>query len=267
MLFRSGSDIVPGMRMRRNPRVERRLRKGLLAADAVIAQGSYMRDLILDIGVSESSVFTIHNGVDIEKFSNCSVRFPHPRTYILGVGSLIQRKGFDILLDAMAKRKTIGHDLLIAGEGREQENLLSLRNRLGLEEKVRFLGSVRGQEKVSLYASAAFFICSSRREPFANVILEALAAGLPVIASDVDGNPEIIKDHENGLLFNSENSDDLARKIDLLSSDYDLHARLKSGAAKSAKNFDWHQIPDSYIELYRKVLKKNAKLLNKQPET
>ena len=174
-----GSDVVPGGRIRKNKRLETRLRKALSSADAIIAQGTYLRDIILKLGVKGDRIHIIHNGVDLELFSRGKT-FPHPRPYVLALGNLIPRKGFDILLKAYAGLKEPTPDLIIAGPGPEEDNLKRMTGDLGIDSKVHFTGFIGGQQKVDLYRSAEFFVCPSRKEPFANVILEALASGLPV---------------------------------------------------------------------------------------
>ncbi|MHC4140598.1 MAG: glycosyltransferase family 4 protein [Planctomycetota bacterium] len=97
-----GSDVVPEGRIRRNPRLETRLKRALGAADAVVAQGAYLRDLMLDLGVDEKRIHVIHNGVDLEAFARADP-FGHPRPYVLCIGNLIRRKGLDVLLGAWAR--------------------------------------------------------------------------------------------------------------------------------------------------------------------
>jgi glycosyltransferase involved in cell wall biosynthesis len=251
-----GSDVVPGGRIRKNPGLERRLRRSLSSADAVIAQGQYLRDIILDLGVRDDRVHVIHNGVDLEIFSK-SEPFPHPRSYILGLGNLIPRKGFDILLKAYAGLKEPKPDLLIAGPGPEANNLKSLVSELGVGEKVRFIGFIEGKNKVSLYRSAEFFVCPSRKEPFANVILEALASGLPVVASAVDGNKELVIHEKNGLLFEPDDVKGLGECLVSMIRDQHLLLKLKEAVPDFIARFDWKVVARQYLDLYDYVMEKS----------
>jgi glycosyltransferase involved in cell wall biosynthesis len=247
-----GSDIVPGERIRKNARLERRLRMALLAADAIIAQGAYLKALLVDLDVEEEKIHTIHNGVHLEEFSRPGP-YPHPRPYMLTVGNLIQRKGFDILLRAYAQLDSPKPDLLLAGAGPEKHNLISLAKALDIAELVRFLGHVDGQRKIDLYCSALFFICPSRKEPFANVILEAMAAGLPVVASAVDGNTELVHHEKHGLLFPPEDIPALKTALQRLIGNAALAERLGSAASVFIRRFDRPAIAREYLHLYRTV--------------
>jgi glycogen(starch) synthase len=247
-----GSDIVPNGRMRSSRRLEDRLARGLTAADAIVAQGQYLQDIALDLGVKRGQVHIIHNGVGLAQFKRAAP-YPHPNPYILAVGSLIKRKGFDILLNAYCRLSDPKPDLLIAGAGPEGDCLNQLSRSLQINDKVFFLGLIKGQEKIQLYRSAVFLVCPSRKEPFANVVIEALAADLPVIASAVDGNLELVKDGQNGLLCESENQAALRQTMALLLGDTDLAGRLRANARASIKAFDWSVITEQYLNLYRQL--------------
>ncbi|MCP4664913.1 MAG: glycosyltransferase family 4 protein [Deltaproteobacteria bacterium] len=244
-----GSDIVPGERIRKNPRLEKRLRQALVSADAVVAQGQYLKDVIVDLGVEEKKIHIIHNGVNLEIFSKGEA-FAYPRPYIVSLGNLIPRKGFDILLHAYARLRGRKPDLIVAGPGPEKDRLQWLARDLGIAEQVRFPGFIGGQDKINLLCSAEFFVCPSRKEPFANVILEALAAGLPVVASAVDGNTELVHHGKQGLLFPSEDIAALEKSLQSMIHQPGLAHRLRSAVPEFAKQFDWPIVAGRYHTLY-----------------
>lgn len=251
-----GSDIVPGGRMRKNARLEKRVRLALHHADAVIAQGNYLRDVILDLGVPKEKIVIINNGVDLASYTESEI-FPHPRPYILTLGNLIQRKGLDVLLKAYKGAGEQGVDLLIAGTGREEQNLKRMVGELSLDQQVHFLGEVTGQKKIDLYKSALFFVCPSRKEPFANVILEALAAGLPVIASAVDGNLELVHHEKHGLLFPVDDCDVLATSLRRMVGEQGLMERFRHAVPPFVSQFDWKVVAKRYLDLYKQVAEGN----------
>src|SRR5690606_21825721 len=150
-----GSDILPGERIRQHARLERRLRRGLASADAVIAQGTFLAGIIRDLGVDGERIRVIYNGVALEELRSAPP-FDAPRPYVLGIGNLSRRKGFDVLLRAWARCDSREHDLVIAGDGRERFALEALARELEIADRVRFLGHVEGQRKASLYRSALF---------------------------------------------------------------------------------------------------------------
>jgi glycosyltransferase involved in cell wall biosynthesis len=248
-----GADVLPGDAIRRSPRLESRMRRALGAADAIIAQGESLRDVIVDVGVDPRRITIINNGVDVAAFT-VAEPFPHPRPYILGLGSLVTHKGFDLLIEAYARLRDPDVDLLIAGDGGEASALGKLVQRLGLGDRVRLLGPVTGDRKVSLYRTAVCFVCPSRREPFANVILEALASGLPVVATDVGGNRELVHPEANGLLCQPESPSALAAAIQQLLDEPQLRARLREAAVPSIAGHDWPRVAERYVEVYRSVV-------------
>jgi len=249
-----GSDIVPGDRIRRYPKLTKRLTFALQSADAVIAQGRYLKDLIQELGVNPSRVHVIHNGVHPDDFAS-DTPFPYPRPYVLAMGNLIHRKGFDILLRAYAQLPEPKPDLLIAGPGREEEALKALAAQLGIESRTHFLGFVGGQKKADLYRSAQFFVCPSRKEPFANVIIEAMAAHVPVIASSIDGNTELVEPEKTGLLYPPENVAALADAMRRFMTDTGLMERIRTEIPKRVKEFDWPVIARKYRDLYLSLVK------------
>jgi glycosyltransferase involved in cell wall biosynthesis len=249
-----GSDILPGERIRRHPRLERRVRQTLQNVDAVVAQGEFLRSVVRELGVEDERLLVIHNGVDLAAFQRWAP-FDHGRPYILALGTFSHRKGFDVLLRAFARLVEPRVDLLIAGSGPEEPALRELTQQLGLSERVRFTGVVSGQTKVNLYRSAEFFVCPSRREPFANVILEAMASGQPVVASSIGGNTELVRDMRNGLLFPSENELALAAALERLIRHPELAAKLGRAAEEFAKSFDWPVVAEKYLDLYHEVVR------------
>lgn len=248
-----GADVLPDEAIRRVPRLAARMSRALTAADAVVAQGESLRDVIRGIGVAAERIVTINNGVDVAAFATAEP-FPHPRRYILGVGSLARHKGFDLLVDAYAQLRDPAVDLLIAGDGSESAALAAQITDLGLCDRVRLLGPVTGDRKVSLYRSAEFFVCPSRREPFANVILEALASGLPIVATDVGGNRELVQPEMNGLLCEPESPAALATAMQRLLDEPAITARLRTAAVASIIDHDWPQVVARYLDVYRMVV-------------
>jgi glycosyltransferase involved in cell wall biosynthesis len=171
------------------------------------------------------------------------------------VGKFKPHKGFDILLRAYARLHNPPVDLLMAGHGRQQPELMALAQQLGIGDRVRFVGFVIGQEKINLYRSATVFVCPSRREPFANVILEALAAGLPVVAADVGGNPELVHHDKHGLLFPAEDDQALAALLRCLVDTPALLTRLRANVPDFVQQFDWPSVTQRYLALYRTCLR------------
>ncbi|HSW38458.1 MAG TPA: glycosyltransferase family 4 protein, partial [Acidobacteriota bacterium] len=143
--------------------------------------------------------------------------------YGLFFGRLAPEKGVDIILEAL---KTAQIPFRIVGDGQALQNLLDLKNRLGLKN-VDFLGYKSGDELVDIVSSANFVVVPSKwHEVLGLVCLEAFACGKPVIGSRMGGIPEVIRDNENGFLYDYEDVDTLSRKMIELYSDPELASRM-----------------------------------------
>jgi glycogen(starch) synthase len=168
---------------------DRGLRAILRSADAVTACSDHLlaQACQLDLAVAGKGE-AIENGIDPVRFDD-RTPYPHPRPYILGLGRLTRKKGFDLLIEALARmgHSAAGFDLLIAGDGEEAGRLTDLAHQLGLTKRVHFLGRVGSGEVIRLLNGCAFLAVPSRSEPFGIVALEGLAAGKPVVATRVGG--------------------------------------------------------------------------------
>ncbi len=172
----------------------RALQSILRAADAVTACSQHLLEQAIRL---EPSIATkarvVHNGIDPKRFADKNQHF-HPRPYALALGRLTQKKGFDLLLQALAQAgaEEPDIDLIIAGEGEEQQALMHQAQQLGLERRVHFRGQANPEEVVRLLNGCRFVVVPSRREPFGIVALEALAAGKPLLATKTGGLAEFL---------------------------------------------------------------------------
>jgi glycogen(starch) synthase len=191
----------------------------------------------------------VYNGIRIEDFAGAEP-YASARPYVFGIGRLVKQKGFDILLRAFAAANVPSHDLLIAGDGEERAALAQLAADLGLGDRARFFGRADRKQAVALFRGASFFVLPSRREPFGIVNLEAMAAGKAVIATQVGGVPEIVRDGETGLLVPGDDVNGLAAAISRLAADAGLRERLADTARRFVGPFDWSEIARSYLSVY-----------------
>jgi len=142
--------------------------------------------------------------------------------------------------------------LYMAGEGILRREYEKMANQLGLADRVRFLGLVQGAQKIAFLKGARFFVCPSRFEPFGIVVLEALAAGIPVIANRVGGIPDIIEDSAHGLLVDAESSEELGQAIVDLYKSPRACQEMSVNALERAREFDWMNVTKRYLEVYEK---------------
>ena len=172
---------------------------------------------------------------------------------IVACGRLKPLKGFAHLIDALAEvRKTAPAHLWIVGEGEHRAELERKIERLGLRACVRLLGF--RQNPYRYMAAADVFVLSSLFEGFGNVIVEAMACGAPVVATDCPYGPrEIIRDGENGLLVEPANAASLARAVLRVLGDAELKRRLAASGLERARDFEAKSIADAYGELFLRI--------------
>ena len=192
-----------------SPAELRREKRTYALADRLICVSGPLASHVKAHTGAEASV--IHNIVDTDTFSftGRSPREDGPFRFV-SAGNLIPRKGFDLLLRAFARLTQSGIDarLTVIGGGPEEAPLKVLADSLGAAERVRFTGALRREEMASLYSASDAFVLATRRETFGVVYIEAMAAGLPVIATCC-GGPEDFVDGSNGILIPPEDEDAL----------------------------------------------------------
>lgn len=266
--------LAPAARLRRRPRLvtlwgsdvemfermhwlQPALRAVLRGADGVVAINEHMRALFGD-GGGRTQLRLIPSGVDTELFH------PRPKAALrrqLGLdedaftivfaGSLIPRKGADLAVEALAAS---GGDaiLLLAGEGAERPRLEQMARERGVERRVRFLGERSLAEVADLMAAADAFVLPSHYEGRPNVVLEAQASGLAVIASDIPGCRDLVENGETGLLTPVGDAAALARALALLEDDAALRGRLGANAHAAIHDggLTWEACARRYAELY-----------------
>jgi glycogen(starch) synthase len=208
-------------------------------------------------GLSADKVTVIPNGIDLAvKGSPRSESAPGGRRLLFHIGRLVPEKGADLLLQAMCwvlRRHPV--DLVIGGTGPYREHLERRTTELGLGAHVHFAGWLDDVRLADLYACADAAIVPSTYEPFGIVALEAMAAGTPLVASDVGGLSEIITHERNGLKARPGDPIDLARQIGRLLADPALAAQMAAQALADVEaHYSWSQIAAQTEAVYEDVL-------------
>jgi len=193
-------------------------------AERIFAISSYVAKEITDSVGGRTEV--LGGAIDPGMFYPSS-HSPAMATRLIYVGRLVTEKGLWILLDAM-DRQTIATELVIAGEGPLQPEIEALLEKKPRKYQVKFLGYIPQEKLRDAYAtSAAVVVPSIWQEPLGLVVLEALACGLPVIASKVGGIPEMIENGKNGLLVPEGDAAALAEAIDRLLGNRELDRKMR----------------------------------------
>jgi sugar transferase (PEP-CTERM/EpsH1 system associated) len=244
-----------------NRRRNRLRRMVVVLADRVVAVSEQLRTwLIREVGVPERKVSLLKNGVDAERFcprdDRCDLRRAHgygPQDIVVGtVGRLDPVKNQTALLEVLATLTATQPRLrvVIAGTGPERESLTRAVGERGLADKVALLGQRNDVPDVLNLLDV--FILPSLGEGMCNTILEAMAVGLPVVATRVGGNPELVDDGVTGRLVPVCDDSALARAIALYAGDEGL--RRKHGAAgrrRVVEEFSVGAMAERYLQLYR----------------
>lgn len=236
-----GADLFPrGEPLRRYPLG---LRAVLRLSRCVVAPSeAYLTQVVEQFpGLAGRAQF-IHNGIRPEEFDP-SRGIPDenrcPERYVLTIAAHNPKKGLDVLIEAFA-RVAVRHPdvhLLLLGDGPLRSRLEDQASRLGLGDRARFLGTRSRGETIALLRRCAVFVLASRAEPFGLAVLEALAAGRPVVATRVGGIREIVRDGVDGLLVEPDDAEALARALETFLDDPDAGVRFGRAGRLRAESF------------------------------
>ncbi len=245
----SGLKIVSGFANRLYKKTLKRVDH--LFAVTTEAQKYYQQELPKD------KVTMVPAGIDVSKYLNTS-SIKHNPEIILALCYLIKRKGIDVLLKAFAKISKYHPQsrIWIVGNGPEEDNLKQLAEELGIAKKVRFWGFIDNKQVSKYYAEAGIFVSPTRNEPFGQTFLEAMAAGLPVLATKTGGIPDIVT-KDVGKIFDIDDVDTLAKYLDEILGNKSVQADMgKAAVARVKQVYDWRVIMKQYETVWKKLLNK-----------
>jgi glycosyltransferase involved in cell wall biosynthesis len=216
--------------------VQRYLRKKICSnSDAYIASSTKTKETQVFYGANERKIFLSILTVDLKKYLNSKEGYGNKN--LIYVGSLIKRKGLDLLFDALKDVKS-DFVLNIIGEGDEKDNLKKLAKELNIYDKVNFLGHKQREDIVKYYKESDVFVFPTRMDCFGLVITEAMCAGLPVIVSKyADGAYDLIEEGENGFIVDPFDSAQFKERIEFLLSDANIARKMGTRSLERVKNF------------------------------
>ncbi len=223
-------------------------------AKNVVSNSSGLRELALQTNASQE-ISIIPNGINIEEFKPNPTREVDEYVRILCVSRLTQRKGINYLVEAMkillAKNTERKIELWIAGEGDATESLKQLAIDCGVEKQVKFFGLVKHNDLARYYTMADIFCLPSLNEGMSNTMLEALASGMPIVATVTGGTEELVGDGENGFYIKQKSPEDIAEKLEMLIADTDMRKRFGETSRIRAEKMSWGNVAKAYIDLYQ----------------
>jgi glycosyltransferase involved in cell wall biosynthesis len=235
------------------PIPRRRIIEAAEKADGLITVCQALKDALVGLGIAQERVTVLRNGVDLERFrpedrAHARHALGLTRRTLLSVGLLIARKGHHHAIRALAALPDT--DLLIAGTGPERRALENLAREMGVAARVRFLGNLDAGPLRQAYNAADALVLASSREGWANVLLEAMACGTPVIASAVWGTPEVVAAPEAGVLMASLDAQGVVDGVAALFA----NPPSRLATRRYAENFNWQATTDGQLALFRAIL-------------
>ena len=222
-------------------------------AEGLSTVSSALRERLVALGIPRERVKVLRNGVDLDLFrpldrALCRARAGFAERTLLSVGNLVPIKAHETTIEALVALP--GTRLAIVGEGPERTRLEGLAQRLGVSERVAFLGNRPQTSLPELYNAADSLVLASRHEGWPNVLLEAIACGTPVVVSDIAGMDEIVSSSSVGRTFRCDDSGDLARAVTELRRAPPAVEELRAHAEK----FSWRETTDGQIALFSEIL-------------
>lgn len=228
-------------------------------ADAVIAN-SHGLAAMARAHAPRQTVGVIPQGADAAGIAAKASYGETETPLLLTVGRLAKHKGLDVLLAALAQLpRDLRWRLLIVGDGPERGALESQAGNLRLAERIVFHGWADRAELPEVYRTADLFVLPSREEGMANVLMEAMCAGLPAIATRIAGSEEAVLDGETGMLVAPEDAGALATALASLIGDAQARARMGLAArARVEANYAWPAVTDQWLDIVERIIHNRA---------
>ncbi len=225
-------------------------------ADALVANSQGLKQIALrvDPGID---VDVIPNGVDTTWFTPGPSAHSDRPLRLLFVGRLESYKGLTDLFEALrivGTRTNRPFTLQVVGDGSLRNSLVDAAVKRGLADRISFRGAVPGAEMPDVYRDADLFILPSIVEGMPNAVLEAMASGLPVLATRIPGSEDLIEEGQTGFLVPPVDPQTLADRLYTLIENDKLRINTGRRARGEAENRSWRQIAKSYFDLYKRVL-------------
>jgi glycosyltransferase involved in cell wall biosynthesis len=226
-------------------------------ADGLITVSAALRQPLVELGIAPERIAVLRNGVDLVRFRPPADRAAAraalglARPTLVSVGHLIERKGHHRVIAALAELPDV--DLLVVGDGPEASALRGAAQHHGVAGRVRFLGALPHDALPDVYGAADALVLASSREGWANVLLEAMACGTPVVATPIWGTPEVVTTRAAGVLAERSPAALAAGVRDLLAA-----PPARADTRRHAERFGWAPTTQGQLDLFREILDRRA---------
>jgi glycosyltransferase involved in cell wall biosynthesis len=214
----------------------------------------YAKSMEINYSVNKKQIVVIPNATSFDIVKQTSVKM-HKPIRIIHVSRLTNQKNIPLMINAIKSLVERGYNvqLRIIGEGPELDGLKSLTSSLDIVKNVKFLGRIEGRKLQSEYVGADAVAQVSLVEAFSTVLLEAMASGKPLIASDIEGTRSIVKDGYNGLLIDPYSLDSLVSALELLINDESLRVKLVKNGMTEILGYSWDRILLDTEKVYERM--------------
>lgn len=223
-------------------------------AASVITVCQALKDELIVLGADPAKIHALRNGVDLaffypEERVQAKQKLNLTRSTLLSVGNLIELKGHHLIIEAMQNLPE--YELLIVGDGVEMARLKKLANDLNVSDRVTFLGAVTHDQLVTIYSAADLLVLASSREGWANVLLEAMACGTPVIATNVWGTAEVVTAPAAGMLIEERSAQAITDAVRVMEKNWPSRKETREYAEK----FSWDDTVHRLHHLFERITK------------
>jgi glycosyltransferase involved in cell wall biosynthesis len=228
------------------------------ASRVIVPTKDYVSLIRRKYKISDNKIIIIPSGVDLDKFKP-SIGKNVNYYRLLFVGRLSIQKNIPLLIKSFKRVVNNGIDnisLSIVGNGEEKDRIIDIIRREKLEGKIVMHGALRGRKLHQMYKDSDIFILTSRAESFGIVLLEAMASGLPIIASNIPGIRNVVENGKTGLLV-SPTEENFAKAIELLTSDSGLKTKLIMNGLNESRKYSWSKVAAILEGVYKEVLNEN----------
>ncbi len=224
-------------------------------AAALVTVSEGLRERLSVLGIERDQVRVLRNGVDLDLFHPVEQRIARSPLRLEGrllvsVGNLVRLKGHNLVIKALVDLPST--TLMIVGHGQERSSLEGLARSLGVADRVRFVESLPQEKLREIYSAADALILASESEGWPNVLLESLACGTPVIATDIPGAREIVRVPEVGYLLQERSSESICQAVQRLFA----NPRERNAIRAYAENFGWDVTTAGQLRMFDEISRK-----------
>ncbi len=237
------------------------------SADKIIVPSKFLAEVAKHWGVKDENIKVVYNGTDFGPLSppaggekeRARREIGISGNIILSAGRLVPWKGFKMLIKIMPEliKEYNFARLVIVGDGPDRDLLETMKNNLGLQNKVYVVGRKSPEELKTYLAAADMFVLNTAYEGFSHQLLEAMASGVPIVTTNAGGNPELIKQGENGFMVLYNDELNLTEAIKAVFDREDIRLNFIEEGRRTAREFTVEKMAEETIEVLNSLITNN----------